>query len=105
MQAKVCSDSKVVGEEIARLESAKALLASVTAISSSNADLCGLKEWAAQADKGLQSAARDNDMIYHEQVLKLKKIQQHYVQFLWHYADLTVNMCLLPAARRQPVGQ
>ena len=61
----MCNESKNVGEEIARLEMAKGLLASV---SSSNSNLCDLKEWKKQAEKSLEVANRDNDMIYHEQV-------------------------------------
>ena len=68
LQAKVCNDSKVVGEEIARLECAKTLLATVTSISSSNSNLCDVKEWSRQTEKCLETANRDNDMIYHEQV-------------------------------------
>ena len=64
----MCSDSKIVGEEIARLELSKGLLASVTSISSSNSNLCDVKEWSRQAEKCLETANRDNDMIYHEQV-------------------------------------
>ena len=64
----MCNDSKVVGEEIARLECAKTLLATVTSISSSNSNLCDVKEWSRQTEKYLETANRDNDMIYHEQV-------------------------------------
>ena len=62
----MCNESKNVGEEIARLDLAKGLLASVS--SSSNSNLCDLKEWKRQAEKSLEVANRDNDMIYHEQV-------------------------------------
>ena len=64
----MCNESKNVGEEIARLDLAKGLLASVTSVSSSNSNLCDLKEWKKQAEKSLEMANRDNDMIYHEQV-------------------------------------
>ena len=65
----MCNESKNVGEEIARLDLAKGLLASVTSVSSSsNSNLCDLKEWKKQAEKSLEVANRDNDMIYHEQV-------------------------------------
>ena len=53
-QAKVCNDSKMVGEEIARLQLSKGLLASV------NSNLCDVKEWSRQTEKCLETANRDD---------------------------------------------
>jgi len=71
-QSKVCSESKEMGEEIARLEFAKRLLTS--GIEKGRSGLCSGKTWLSQVEVDLKEAHKNNDFIYHAVVPEEKAL-------------------------------
>jgi len=64
-QAKVCKETKMIGEEISRLQHTVMLLYKVDAIAT---------DWRALAEKNLELANKDNNFIYHEVVPGVEKL-------------------------------
>jgi len=72
-QSRMCNAEKVIGEEIARLEYAKTLLAA-GAERGGNGELVRCKEWIKKVERALADARKDNDFIYHERIPDIKNL-------------------------------